>query len=150
MLSCPLFLRMFYGVMNQEMRHRRLGRNLPTLTAVSPGTPSIVLLSLGRACLLHPPPQMRGIRSCPTMAEQAVISHLAGTEEPKTCNWVNLGHKHTVLLLVQTTSFFWYYLQEWNGIFWAHTTECNEVQSQSKSNRIRISMTRNSQLKTQQ
>lgn len=45
------------------------------------------------------------------MAEQAV-SHLAETEEPKTCNWVNLGHNHTLLLLVQTTSFFWYYLEE--------------------------------------
>ena len=46
------------------------------------------------------------------MAEQAVISHLAETEELKTCNWVNLGHNHTVLLLVQTTSFFWYCLEE--------------------------------------
>ena len=149
MLSCPLFLRMFYGVMNQEVRHQRLGRNLPTLTEVSPSTPSIVLLSLGRACLLHPLPQMRRIRSCPTMAEQAVISHLAETEEPKTCNWINLGQNHTLLLLsrlLPSSGTIWKSEMAFsehiplNAMRSNHNPEITESESP---------MTRNSQLKTQ-
>lgn len=79
------------------------------------GTPSIALLARGRACLLHPVPQMVGLawesRSCPAMAKQAAVSHLA-EPEPRTCNWDNLGHNHTTLLPVRTTSFFRYYLEK--------------------------------------